>query len=397
MHSTLPVQQDHPQPRARPPAPPARRPGRLAALDGLRLCAALMVVAYHWIAFDSGAWGHRSARALFPTAYLPASYGWLGVQLFFLISGFVICMSGWGKDVGRFAVSRITRLFPAYWFAVPLVALVVRLWPVVNSPTALQDVAVNLTMLQDPLGVEPVDGVYWTLWIEVRFYLLFALVVHKGLDYRRVVAFCGLWGAGAVVARVTGDPLLERVLLPYDCWYFIAGIAFYLMYRFRPAPLLWLIVGGTFLIAQHDLLVAERRAEAYMGHRVPHWPTLALVGVFYLSVMAVALGWTRRLDWRWLSTAGALTYPLYLLHERVGWVVIRHADGHLPRLVLLPLLLVGALTAAWLVHRGIERPLARRLGDALRRAVTRRGAGPPGATGTVRSPGRHRTVGEGRG
>ncbi|MBZ4323825.1 acyltransferase family protein, partial [Streptomyces huiliensis] len=308
-----------------------------------------------------------------------------------------ICMSGWGKGVGQFAVSRLTRLFPAYWFAVLLVTVVVRLWPVVNSPTALRDVAVNLTMLQEPLGVEPVDGVYWTLWIEVRFYLLFALVVHRGLDYRRVVAFCGLWGIGAVVARATDDPLLERVLLPYDCWYFIAGIAFYLMHRFRPAPLLWLIVGGTFLIAQHDLLVAERRAEAYMGHRVPHWPTLALVAVFYLSVMAVALGWTRRLDWRWLSTAGALTYPLYLLHERVGWVVIRHADGHLPRHVLLPLLLAGALTAAWLVHRGIERPLARRLGGALRRAVARAGAGPPETTGTVRSPGRHRTVGEPRG
>ncbi|WP_171165053.1 acyltransferase [Streptomyces sp. I05A-00742] len=402
MHSTLPVQQDHPHPRDRTdgtPLPPGgpRQHGRLAALDGLRLCAALMVVSYHWIVFDSGAWANRSAPALFPTAYLPASYGWLGVQLFFLISGFVICMSGWGKGVGEFAVSRVTRLFPAYWFAVLLVALVVRLWPTVNSPADLGDVAVNLTMLQDALGVEPVDGVYWTLWIEVRFYLLFALVVRKGLDYRRVVAFCGLWAAAAVVARATDDTLLERVLLPYDCWYFLAGIAFYLMYRFRPAPVLWLIVGGSFLIAQHDLLVAQRRAETYMGHHVPHWPTLLLVAVFYLSVMAVALGWTQRLNWRWLSTAGALTYPLYLLHERLGWVIIKYADGRLPRHVLLLALLAGALTAAWLVHMAIERPLARRLGGALRRAVAEVRAGSPRASGTVRSSLRHRTAGKAAG
>ncbi|GAA2915145.1 hypothetical protein GCM10020221_08520 [Streptomyces thioluteus] len=277
MHSTLPPQQEHSEPpRTAPHAPPpgGRRPGRVAALDGLRLCAALMVVAYHWMAFGSGAWG-APARAVFPTAHVPASYGWLGVQLFFLISGFVICMSGWGRGLGEFAASRAARLLPAYWFAVLLVSLVVRRWPTVNSAPALRDVAVNLTMLQDPLGVEPVDGVYWTLWIEVRFYLLFALVVAAGLTYRRVLAFCGLWACAALIARATGDDLLRELLLPYDCWYFLAGIAFYLMHRFGPNALLWLITGGSLLIAQHDLVAAQARAESHMGHRVPHWPTPA--------------------------------------------------------------------------------------------------------------------------
>ncbi|MEU4213413.1 acyltransferase [Streptomyces sp. NPDC026206] len=374
MHSTLPVQQEHPE-RPPPPAPAphraggAERSGRLAALDGLRLCAALMVVAYHYLAFDSGAWP-GPARTLFPVAHLPASYGWLGVQLFFLISGFVICMSCWGKSAGDFALSRVTRLYPAYWFAVLAVSLVACLWPSpLNGTPALRDVAVNLTMLQDPLGVEPVDGVYWTLWVEMRFYLLFALLLRKGLTYRRAVGFCAVWAFAAVVAKAAGDRTLALVLMPRDCWYFIAGIAFYLMHRFRPDPVLWLIVAGCLVIAQHDLVGAQARAEGHMGHHVPYWPTAVLLTLFFLVLTAIALGWTRRADWRWLSAAGALTYPLYLIHERIGWTVIRRADGHVPRHVLLPALLAAMLLAAWLVHRHIERPLARRLGRGLQRAT----------------------------
>ncbi|GHC74232.1 acyltransferase family protein [Streptomyces cinnamoneus] len=378
MHSTLPVQQEPPGQRpdpARAPAPPraggAGRSGRLAALDGLRLCAALMVVAYHYLAFDSGAW-RRPTAELFPLAHVPASYGWLGVQLFFLISGFVICMSSWDRSVGDFAVSRVTRLYPAYWFAVLAVSLVVSLWPSpVNAVPALRTVVVNLTMLQDPLGVDPVDGVYWTLWVEMRFYLLFALVVRKGLTHRRAVAFCAVWGFAALLAEASGDRALAVVLMPHECWYFIAGIAFYLMHRFRPDPVLWLITGGCLVLAQHELVRAQTRAERYMGHHVPHWPTPLLLTLFFLLLAAIALGWTRRVDRRWLSTAGALTYPLYLIHERIGWAVIHKADGHVPRPVLVAALVAAMLLTAWLVHRLVERPLARRLGRGLQRATAR--------------------------
>ncbi|MEV0261505.1 acyltransferase [Streptomyces sp. NPDC050617] len=375
MHSTLPVQQEAPSTTpVAPVVPDGQRGRRLAALDGLRLFAALMVVAYHYIAFDSGAWP-RSSKTLFPTAYLPASYGWLGVELFFVISGFVICMSCWGKSLGQFALSRLTRLYPAYWFAVALVSLVVFIWPVVNEAPSWGDAAVNLTMFQDPLGVTPVDGVYWTLWVEMRFYLLFAIVAWRGLTYKRAVAFCVLWAIAAIVAQAVDNSVLDQLLLPEDCWYFIAGIAFYLMHRFRPNLLLWTIVGGCFLIGQHYLLQAHARAEEHMGHQVPSWPTVAILALFFLLVAAVALGWTRRINWRWLSTAGVLTYPLYLVHERIGWVVIEHLAGHVPHYVLLPGLVAAMLGFAWLVHRFVERPLARRLKRGMQRAVTEIRAG----------------------
>ncbi|MFF4410118.1 acyltransferase family protein [Streptoverticillium reticulum] len=374
VHSTVISQQE----RSPVPVPPParRRPqGRLAALDGLRLLAALMVVAYHYLAFNSGAWPAPSEK-LFPVAHVPASYGWLGVQLFFLISGFVICMSAWGKGVGDFAVSRATRLYPAYWFAVLAVSLAVSLFPVVNEAPRLSNIAVNLTMLQDPFGVAPVDGVYWTLWVEVRFYLLFALVVAwHGLTYRRAVAFCLLWGVGAAVASTAGSPLLTTLLMPGDAWYFIAGIAFYLMHRFRPNLLLWLIVAGCFLAGQRFVLEAHRNAEHYMGHRVPQWPSVLLLALFFGALAAVALGLTRRITWGWLSTAGVLTYPLYLLHERMGWIVIKYADGLLPRPLLLMMLVMVMLAAAWLVHRLVERPLARLVRQGLRRALAEIRAG----------------------
>lgn len=113
---------------------------------------------------------------MFPTAFPFAAYGWLGVELFFLISGFVICMSCWGRSVGDFFTSRVTRLYPAYWFAVLATTAVLLLIPGGQKPLPWPDVLTNLTMLQEPLGVRMVDGVYWTLFAELRFYLLFALV-----------------------------------------------------------------------------------------------------------------------------------------------------------------------------------------------------------------------------
>ncbi|MFD0383629.1 acyltransferase family protein [Streptomyces stramineus] len=209
----------------------------------------------------------------------------------------------------------------------------------------------------------------------MRFYLLFALVVWKGLTYQRAVGFCVIWAFAAAIARAVNEPVLDQILLPDDCWYFIAGIAFYLMYRFRPNAVLWLIVAGSFVIAQKDLQAAQSRAEGHMGHQVPQWPTAVIVALFFLALMAIALGWTRRLQWRWLTTAGVLTYPLYLLHERMGWLVIKHTADFVPRFVLLPLLVLTMLLAAWLVHRYVERPLARALGRGLRRAMTEIKAG----------------------
>ncbi|MFF5801935.1 acyltransferase family protein [Streptomyces sp. NPDC012746] len=348
-------------PREAPPVP--AHGGRLYTLDGLRLVAALMVVAFHYIGFNnwsSPIWGAPTPE-LFPVAHYAAAYGWLGVQLFFLISGFVICMSSWGRSLRQFAVSRVSRLYPAYWFAVLLTSGVLVLTYGEDSGIDLGKFLANLTMFQELMGIRDIDPVYWTLWTEMRFYLLFAIVAAFGLTYRRVVAFCAVWLALAMWVPYSGIAWLRLWTVPDAAPYFIAGIVMYLMHRFRPNPVLWVLLAASWLVAKDQLSIIMRGGVHSTGHTLLWRVSLAIITVFFLLVLTVALGGLKSLNRRWLATAGALTFPLYLLHEILGWELIRAFHDTMPPWVLITLLVTLFLGASWLVQRYIERPVAKAL------------------------------------
>ncbi|MGW9028459.1 acyltransferase family protein [Streptomyces sp. NPDC055722] len=358
----------------RPPVRP-RAESRLRALDGLRLLAALMVCFYHYAGKNgevAQSW-HQSPATKFPTLSQFATYGSLGVQFFFLISGFVICMSSWGKSMGDFFRSRVARLYPAYWAAIVLVTAASIILPVVVRPLRSDEILVNLTMLQQPMGVPRVLGVDWTLWVELRFYAMFALfVVWRGVTYRRVVLFCCLWTLAGVFARVADNPLTDELVMRDHAPYFIGGLAFYLIHRYGNDLLLWGIVVMSFLLGQrYSVTALWHPGPQGAFHRNPHVIQL-IVLVAFVAVAAVAVGWTSWANWRWLTVAGALTYPFYLIHEHLGWFVIR---GLYRGLGLNPTLTFGTtililLGLAWLLHRFVEKPFGPRLKRAL---VVRRG------------------------
>lgn len=349
----------------------------MRALDGLRILAALMVCLYHYAGRGgqiTDAWG-RSPKALFPDLSTLAVYGCLGVQVFFVISGFVICMSSWGRSLGDFFRSRVSRLYPAYWAAIVLVTAACLVLPVVSEPLPLSETLVNLTMLQQPVGVRRVLGVCWTLWVEARFYLLFALfVVWKGVTYRRVVIFCCLWTVAAVLSGVTDVPLLEAIVMPEYAPFFVGGLALYLIHRYGSDLLLWGIVATSWLLGQHYATVAlwNPAATNVFQPRSPY-VILLIVTFAYVSVAAVALGWLRRVNWRWLTFAGALTYPFYLIHEHLGWFAIRvlHRYFGLPAGVTLVVSVGSMLVLAWLIHRLVEKPLGPRIKRTMKRQAER--------------------------
>ncbi|MFC9792221.1 acyltransferase family protein [Streptomyces sp. NPDC057695] len=331
--------------------------GRLHVLDGLRLVAALMVVGYHYLAFGEG-WP-APVDQLFPGTRSVASYGYLGVEFFFLISGFVICMSGWGRPVKEFFVSRVTRLYPAYWFAVVATSVTVAVIPGGRDHLPWNDILTNLTMLQEPLGAGSVDPVYWTLFAELRFYLLFTVLAWWGLTYRRVLLFCCVWGAASVLVSPADPGPLKLLLMPGYSWFFIAGMAFYLMYRFRPNLMLFGVVGICYCAS---LAPSVERAEelTFLGDR-PTWPVLVVLAAFFGLMALVATGRLSGIRWRWLPVAGALTYPLYLLHEVIGWELFARFGAEVSPWVLLTAVLLGMLVLSYLVHRLVEQPLGRSL------------------------------------
>ncbi|MDJ1137601.1 acyltransferase family protein [Streptomyces iconiensis] len=385
-------QQPHPstaEADRHPPAPgqgTAAGPGtghRLRALDGLRLVAALAVVLHHMCGMDVVTrthWG-ASARELFPGLFMIGHYGRFGVQLFFLISGFVICMSAWGRSPGRFVAARVTRLFPAYWFSVVFFLVLWRLLPDGSrTPPSYTDALANLTMFQVPLGARHMAGIYWTLWAELCFYVLFLLVLRAGLDRRRATAFCWLWLLASVLAQRAGGggaqlPLVDVFAPTITAPLFVGGIAMYLMYRFGPDLRLWGLLGADWLVMQHDLVtsLAAGRDRPFLTWQP--YVALIIVTACYLLMLAVALHRLDRVRWVWLTAAGNLTYPLYLIHEELGWALVRTLREHLGPYPTLAATLTAVLLAAWAVHRWVERPLAGLLRRRLRREADDREAG----------------------
>lgn len=341
----------------------------MRALDGLRIIAALAVCVYHYTGRGgtvSESWG-RPPSELFPHLNAVAIYGNFGVQLFFVISGFVICMSSWGRSVADFFRSRVSRLYPAYWVAIMIITGASVVMPSVVRHLRPDEILVNFTMLQQPVGARRVLGVCWTLWVELRFYVFFALfVVWKGVDYRRVVTFCCLWTAAVVLASGAHLPLLDEIVMSEYAPYFIGGLALYLIHRYGSDLLLWGIVAMSWLLAQHFTTQGLWNWHAASANEFPHrhpYVVLAIVTLSFAAVAAVALGWLRWANWRWLTVAGALTYPFYLVHEHLGWFVIavcRQHVGLTPRETL-SATIAFMLGLAWLMHRYVEKPLGPRL------------------------------------
>ncbi|WP_422399149.1 acyltransferase family protein [Streptomyces netropsis] len=325
-----------------------------------------MVMLYHYAALYGG-WGRHPSSVL-PGLYMVARYGWLGVEIFFMISGFSICLSTWGRSLGEFAVSRVSRIYPAYWAAVLLTASVVITWPQVRRVSGWEAVLTNLTMVQEALGVPNVDGVYWTLFAELKFYGLFAIVVAFGVTYRKCLLFCGTWQLAGLISAADGGKALDAWAMPGFSPYFVAGIAFSLMHRFAPNAILWAVVAFSFLLAEHQLggrLAANRDA----GHPMPAWPAQLTVLAAFTLMAIMALGWLTTNRWRWLTPAGALTYPLYLIHQHVGMTLIYALRDHLPATALVLGTTVMMLGVSWAIHWLCERPLSARLRRALLRGI----------------------------
>jgi peptidoglycan/LPS O-acetylase OafA/YrhL len=339
------------------PMPPRHR---LDTLDLLRALACAMVVAFHFLFRGQAAGWLQDA----PPAWLStlARHGHLGVPLFFMISGFVISMSAEGASLRAFAASRIARLVPALWVAAPLTALVALAGDVQAFVVTPGQLLVNLTLVPQWFGVPYVDGVYWSLAVELQFYLLVALaLVVRRLD--TIEPWLVIWLLLALLDGMRPMYPLERWLVVTWAPFFVAGICCHLIHRRGATPLRWGLLAASYVLA---LVAVATRRELVIAPGPAHPADLpvaaTLVSLFFLAFLLIVL---RRWELRasaWLRVAGALTYPVYLLHQNIGYVLIElpaWADWPFLLRAAAVTLFVGGL--AWTVHVRVERTLGPRL------------------------------------
>jgi peptidoglycan/LPS O-acetylase OafA/YrhL len=169
---------------------------RFYEIDLLRFLAALSVVFFHY--------GFRGYAAdnMTTMPYLWAApftkYGYLGVHLFFIISGFVILMTASSESARAFMVSRIVRLYPAFWVCCTITFLAILFLGGTRYSASWRQYTINMTMLNNMFGVESIDGVYWSLFVEIKFYCLVLLALLMG-QISNVKELLGIWLAAALI------------------------------------------------------------------------------------------------------------------------------------------------------------------------------------------------------
>ncbi len=336
---------------------------RFYEIDLLRFLAAFAVMLYH---YTLRGWAADDMSVLqFPELGVIFQYGRLGVDLFFIISGFVILMTAMNKNHIEFVISRVARLYPAFWFCVTLTAVVILLIGGERYDVGFVQYLANLTMLHKFVGIPSIDGVYWSLVVELKFYfMVFLLIVFKQVHNMKY--FLGLWLVIAVVLNFTGVvPILTAVFIPDWAAYFIAGATFYLIRKEGISLYYVVLIFVSYLLALDNAI--EKVEPFYLKYSVqPSVEVIVgLITLFYGFFLALSMNVTKFMNKPWFVYLGVMTYPLYLIHQNIGFMVFNVFHDSVNKYVLLGAVVLVMLVASYLISKYIESRGARALRGAL--------------------------------
>jgi len=332
--------------------------GRLQALDLLRLVAVLGVVLFHY-GFRGPAGADVAAAAL-PELSSFARYGFLGVPVFFVISGFVIAYSAEGRTATGFAIARFARIYPCFIFCMTLTFVAVLLLGPPHFFTTPAQWAANLLLASPALRQPYMDSAYWSLVVEATFYGWVAILIAAGVFRKRIDIVILLWLCISILNELTVDSrAVEVVFLADDSGFFATGILIYEFYRGRRdatlRALLALSIATAIFQAIHNLgWLRGRTGEPF--------DDCVVAAICLLSILII-MGATRIRSLPIPASAvlaiGGMTYPMYLLHQQLGYTVF-YRIGPIDR----PAILVAAIVfwvavLSWAVWRFVERPAQR--------------------------------------
>jgi exopolysaccharide production protein ExoZ len=359
-----------PQAMQRPDMALVENPGgRIAAAGGqgrtllsvqyARGVAAVSVLLFH--AFnDANATGY-------PEQVLQA-----GVDLFFVISGFIMWVTTFKSDLGpkAFLGKRVRRIVPLYWLFSAIAVLTAALAPQLGKSTGAEPAIASFLFLPavNPVThkAEPLLAPGWTLNHEMLFYLIFALALTLSSRQRRLIAVIGLNVALAAIGWLTHGPLLVSFYTNPIILEFVFGVI-----------IGWIYTGGykTSRRVSGVMVTASALTMVFFAAawgqtvilRVALWGIPAAVIVLGLALAENAKPVARRPSWKFLGDA---SYSIYIVHGvmlATLFSIVHHL--HAPDIVMIPLGVPIALIGGLIVYRYIERPMTNYLGGRRRARV----------------------------
>ncbi len=317
---------------------------RIVALDLIRFFAALSVVFYHY-----------TTSSAYPLFNEVAKYGYLGVPLFFIISGYVIALSANNRSPVPFAISRFVRLYPALWAGVIFTVVILMVFS--DKQYSILQILANFTLINEYLGVEDIDGVYWTLKIELKFYACTFLLLFFGFFHKYHI-WLSLWLALAVIYTFWEQPFfMGWFISPEYSSFFIAGIAFFLIQNYGRSIFCFFILILSLVLASYGA-VGQVGGFIKGAGVVEEVVSVAIIWFFYGVMYLLSTGKIQLKARGLYLTLGALTYPLYLIHNMAGKAIINSYSGVIPEKILIMMVVMLMVFIAWLIHLLVERPLA---------------------------------------
>ena len=369
------------------------QPQRFAFIDALRGLAALAVALHHINRYGPLP---EAGEAVVPkhVGYV-IDNGWIGVQVFFVISGFVIAYSlrdafATPQFLARFALRRSLRLDPPYWATIGIVLALSFIVPALCAVPPLSEgitwkqLVSHFAYMQNVLGYENLSVGFWTLCIEFQFYLLYVILlgVAQRLPGGKPGEFeTGTWQRLLVFAPFAllslfvfhRNPENVHWLSHFFCMFFLGMLAWWALSHRIPGWVFWTYVGAMLV----RIATADRMSPAdALDYGIPEpWnvcyacvPTVDLAVALCTGVAIYVTGRAGRLA-VWLNVPplqylGRISYSLYLIHYPIShlitnWGYQLTGDSPIPAVCWLILSVAASIGGAQLLYMVIEAPSVR--------------------------------------
>lgn len=321
---------------------------QILGLQAVRGLAALCIVLYHYTS------RYNDIEYVTKHGFWPfeLSYGSFAVSLFFMISGYLTSMAvARREDPITFIKKRINRLYPTFWTALIVTYLVTTLFDM--GSVSLIALVANISMVPMLLGVEPVDGVYWSQQYELLFYLFILFLLRYNSNWRLVrwgVIFLSLISCITYFVQFEIPMLLAKLLrvlffTEYSSTFVMGLVVGLYDNKMMDKKMCFstIIISLLSLYLWHGLLLSLSSA-------------VFLICIVYVVHVPKSVANRDNFITRPLAFIASISYPLYLIHQKIGYIIISEIidiTGYDKEVIIIIPTLISCLIA-YLLHKFVE-------------------------------------------